>query len=77
MNVGLDRRVAEGTRHRNAVVAVQDEVLVADPVDLDGRYREAALVCRGDAQPSGPGSVRARAEAAVEVLAPAVDGPDD
>ena len=72
----LDVDVAVRARHRDAVVAVLDEVQVADPVDVDRRHRLAAPAGGGDPLPARP-HVGGGAEVAVELAAAAVDGADD
>ena len=75
-HVRLDVGVAVRARHRHPVVAVLDEVQVADPVDVDRRHRLAAPARRGDPLPARA-HVGGGAEVAVELAAPAVDGADD
>ncbi len=72
VDVALLQRAGDG----HAVMAVAHEVQVADPVDVDRRHRLAALAGLGDPLPAPAGAGRG-AEVAVELAAPAVDGPDD
>jgi hypothetical protein len=58
------------------MVAVADEVQVADPVDRDRRERLAAALGGGDPLPAAADAGRRGPEAPVEV-ARAVDGADD
>ena len=58
------------------MVAVADEVQVADPVDRDRGERLPAALGGGDPLPAAAHARRGRAEAAVEV-ARAIDGADD
>ena len=75
-DVRVDVLVAQRAGDGHAVVAVADEVQVADPEDVDRRHRLAALARLGDPLPA-PARARRRAEVAVELAAPAVDGADD
>ena len=72
----VDVAVAVGARDRHAVVAVLDEVEVADPVDVDRRHRLAAAARLGDPLPA-LARLRGGAEVAVEIALAAVDGADD
>ena len=51
-HVRVDVPVAERVRHRHAVMAVLDEVHVADPVDVDRRHRLAPALREVDALPA-------------------------
>ena len=62
---------------RDPVVAVDDEVQGADPVDVDRRHVGAAAHRGRDPLPAPADPVRGRAEAAVELAARAVDRADD
>ena len=75
-HVGVDVVAPERLGDRHAVVAVADEVQVADPVDGDRRERLAAALGGGDPLPAAAHARGGGAEAAVEV-ARAVDGADD
>ena len=75
-HVGVDHLEAELAGDRDAVVAVLDEVQLADPIDADRRHRLAAAHRLGDPLPAAAHPARGGAEAAVE-LARAVDGADD
>ena len=66
-DVGVDGVQSHRPRHGNAVVAVADEVQVADPVDVDRRHGLPAPDCLCDAFPSTPDPSRSRPEAAVEI----------
>ena len=59
------------------MVAVLDEVEVADPVDVDRRHRVAAPPRRGDPLPALAHRRRGGPELAVEVALAAVDRADD
>jgi hypothetical protein len=72
----LDVVVAERPRDRHAVVAVLDEVDLADLVEVDRRHRLAAAHRGRDALPARPHLRGRGAEVAVKALHP-VDGPDD
>ena len=74
--VRLDVLVAERVGNRHPVVAVLDEVQLADPVDVDGRHCLALALGEVDALPALADPRGGGAEVAVE-LARAVDGPDD
>jgi len=52
---------------RDAMVAVLDEVHVADPVDGDRRHRLAPALRLGDSLPAVAHPPRGRSEAAVEL----------
>jgi len=66
-HVGVDVAVAEGPRHRHAVMPVLDEVQVADPVQVDRRHALPAPLGGGDPLPASAGPARRGAEAAVEL----------
>ena len=55
-HVGVDVGVAQRPRHRHAVMAVLDEVQVADPVDVDRGHALAASLRRRDALPARAGT---------------------
>jgi hypothetical protein len=59
------------------MVAVDDEMQVANAVDVDRRHRASAPAGRGDALPPSSGPRRRRAKPAVELGAPAIDSADD
>ena len=75
-DVGVDVRAPERARDRDAVMAVADEVQLADPVDGDRRERLAAPLRLGDPLPARAQPRAGGAEGAVELLR-AVDGADD
>ena len=66
-HVGLDGGQPERAVHRDAVVAVADEVHVADPVDVDRRQRLAPPGGLGDPLPALAVAAGAGAELRVEV----------
>ena len=72
----VDVVAAQRASDRDAVVAVLDEVDVADAVEVDGRHRLAAAHRGGDPLPARADLRRRGAEVAVKALHP-VDGPDD
>ena len=67
---------AERPRDRHSVVAVADEVELADAEQVDRRERLAAARGGRDLLPAPAGASRGRAEAAI-VVAAAVDRADD
>ena len=77
VTIRVDLVEPELARDRDPVVAVDDEVQVADAVDVDRRHVGAAAHRGRDPLPAPPDPVRGRPEAAVEVPARAVDGADD
>ncbi len=60
-HVGVDHLEAQRAGDRHAVVAVLDEVQLADPVDVDRRHRLAAALGRGDPLPARAHAARGRA----------------
>ena len=66
-HAGVDVGVAQRARDRDAVVAVLDEVQVADAVDVDRRHRLAAAAGGGDPLPAAADLVRRGPERAVEL----------
>src|SRR6185312_14044876 len=73
----LDRRIAQRSRDRDAVMAVLDEVEVADADDVD-RGHVLPTAPRGrDALPAALGLPRRGPEAAVELAAATVDRAHD
>ena len=75
-HVRLDHLEPELAGDRDPVVAVLDEVQLADPVDVDRRHRLAAAHRLRDPLPAPAQAPRGGAEAAVE-LARAIDRADD
>ncbi len=75
-HVRLDGRRAEGARDRNAMMAVEHEVRVADLVQLDDRKAGHPHGERADVFPSLAKRVFAREEEAIEI-AVAPEGADD
>ena len=73
----LDRVVAQRPRDRHPVVAVLDEVQLADAVHVDRRHRLAAPARRGDALPASAQLRRHGPELAVELADAPVDAADD
>src|SRR4051812_38189564 len=76
-HAGLDRLVAHRPGDRDAVVAVLDEVQLADPVDVDRRQRLAPPAGGGDPLPAAAHAGRGGAEGAVEHARRAVHGAHD
>jgi hypothetical protein len=75
-HVCLDHVKAQLPGHRDAMVAVADEVHVPDPVDVDRRHPLAAPDRLRDPLPPPLHAARGRAKAPIE-LAGAVDRADD
>jgi hypothetical protein len=75
-DVGVDVLAPERLRDRHAMVAVADEVEIADAVDRDRGERLAAPLGGRDPLPAAAHARGRRTEAAVEVARP-VDGADD
>jgi hypothetical protein len=76
-DTGLNRLVAERACHRDTVVAVLDEVELADAVDVDGREFDPLPAGGRHALPAPPYLVRHRTERPVEAARTAIDRPDD
>src|SRR3954454_8658239 len=75
-HIGVDLVEAHRPRHRHPVVAVLDEMHLADPVHVDRGHLLALPLRGGHALPAWPHPARRGAKTAVD-LAAAVHGPDD
>ena len=73
LDVGVSKRPGDG----HAMVAILDEVQLADPVHVDRRHRLAAATRRRDSLPAPAHARRGGAELAVELVVAACHRTDD